>query len=395
MRPAAGAFALLALLAFAAFHLFALALSHALALLVFAAFHLLAFAALHLLACGVLAFAALHLFALTGHAALVLFTLAESHALALFAFAALHLLASAVPALLMLALHSAFVLLMHSAFVLATALVHVALERFVKSVFVLLDLLELPVHALYVFLEFAAEALLMPFEFLHLLPEQALGFAAGRAAFTVRSTLWRRASVPGALLRLGVRRSVRGPARMGTGRGMGRAGQVPFHGLQFQAPFHGLEVEGPFVLLHLQAESQLAALALVHVHLELVGVVEFFRDALHHLRDVGRGNEDHGVGRLVQGDGNLLEALAQMLVLGQLMERLEERFGRDVLEPQDNGLRRRPVAARRLRTPSLGAQRLVAGASRALGRCGSHKHRDHRRSQTAHIGDAFHDRPPL
>jgi len=280
------------------------------AFLVFAALHLFAFAV-----SAFLVFAALHLFAFA--------------VFAFFVFAAFHLFAFAVSAFPVFA-----------AFVLSALLVHVTLELVVESAFVLLDFFELPVDALGVFFEFLAEVLLVLFEFLDFAADHALGLVAMRAGFA--------------------------------GRLVWRAGEVAFHGLHFQAPLHRLEVHRAFVFLHFEVEFHVAALALLHVLRERVGVVEFRREAHHDLGDLGRGDNDHGVSRLVQGDGGLLETLAQMLVVvGQLLEGFHKGVGRDVLEPQDDGLRRR-FAVRRgrptFRTPDFGAQYLVAGASRTLGR---------------------------
>jgi len=98
-----------------------------------------------------------------------------------------------------------------------------------------------------------------------------------------------------------------------------------------------LAVEGPLAFLHLGAHRLLLRLALPLVDEELVGLVELVGHIVQHVGDLGRGDEDHGIGRLVDRQGHLLQPPADLRIPGQLLERIDERFGRNVDEAEDEG----------------------------------------------------------
>jgi len=148
--------------------------------------------------------------------------------------------------------------------------------------------------------------------------------------------------------------------------------------LEFHVPAVHLEVElvlvaveVPLALLHLHAPIRLLRLALPLVDEELVGLVEFIGHAGEDGGDLGRRDEDHGVGRLVDRHRHLLQPLVEFRVPSQLFERVDERFGRNVHEPQDDRLDLgRPMRA----------LDLIQRASRSAGGPGGrHRHGHHQR----------------
>ena len=148
--------------------------------------------------------------------------------------------------------------------------------------------------------------------------------------------------------------------------------------------------QAPLPILHLQAELEFLALAFAGVHLELVGLVELPGRLAQDVRRAGRSQDDDGVGRLVDRDGQLREARADVRVpLAQLLQRFHKRVGRNVHKPEHDDL------DFRLRLPLRPPFR-PGWRTAPVGQSGhqNSRHRNQDETRTSDVNVTRHGQPP-